>query len=142
MHGRVEGACLGAMSIMAIAFFWSAAAGTHDCPTRACVPYDPVPAGVILVSGLVLGVPCGLLVGGCVGTMAARMRHHRGLRLLIIAAVLACVLTGIARTVMHCCTDPSTSTLWLRAFVPLAIAASVLERWTRPPEPMPRATVR
>lgn len=133
-----KGAWLGAAAIVTIAVLWAAAAGTQDDIT--CVHFESVPAGEIAEYGVLFGVPFGIFVGAIVGETAARLCEHRRVRLLIVAAVLACVLTALARIAMRCSTDPSTSTLWLRAFFPLAIGVSVLERWTRPPEPVPRAT--
>ena len=138
MDGRSKGAWLGAVSIVTISLWWAAAAETHS--DYSCVHWDPAPADSIAWIGIMAGIPCAIFVGAPLGRAAERTRRHRHVLVVFAAALLASVLTLIGRIGMECSTDPSTSTLWLRAFLPLAIASSVLERWTRPHEPVPRAT--
>jgi hypothetical protein len=140
MSSGAKGAWLGAATIVTISILWAAVAGTRD--DLNCVHYEHMPAGDIIVCGVLFGIPVAVIVGCFVGMAAADLRSYRRVFLLIVAASLACVLAVLGRAAMQCTTDPATSSLWLRAFLALALACLVLERWTRPDEPMPRATAR
>jgi hypothetical protein len=137
MSSGAKGAWLGAATIVTISILWAAVAGTRD--DLNCVHYEHMPAGDIIVCGVLFGIPVAVIVGCFVGMAAADLRSYRRVSLLIVAASLACVLTVLGRAAMQCTTDPATSTLWVRAFVALALASLVLERWTRPDDPVPRA---
>jgi hypothetical protein len=132
-----KGAWLGAVTIVTIALLWAAVAGTKM--DTSCVHFEPAPPGAIVSCGVMFGVPCGVYVGAVVGALAGRLRELRRVILLLVAVVLASVLALLGGMAMQCSTDPSPCTLWLRAFTALGVAVLVLERWTRPDDPVPRA---
>ncbi len=137
-----KGAVLGAAAMVAITLIWVAAAGTTrgpDCPGLQC-ECVPAPRTVILGFGTVVGVPWGIVFGCALGWLAGRLTTYRKLVLAAAAPTLAIVLAAITTPFMRCTTDPHAVTLFARAFVPLALAALALERWTREPELLPRAT--
>lgn len=141
-----KGAILGGAAMVAITVIWMAATGTAegDCINPGPGWNDgcqcnPVPGDAILLCGLVLGVPWGVVFGCAIGGLAPRITRHRKLVLAVLAPAIALVLAAITTPFMHCSTDPRGFALWSRAFVPLAIAALVLEAWTRPRSPLPVA---
>ena len=139
MRDRTKGALLGAAAIITISVLWAAVAGCVDDTT--CVHFEPDPGSFVFL-GVVVGVPCAMFAGAEIGSVARRLRRLRRVSLLLIAGLLACLLTALTECVVLCRTDPVASTLWPRAFGPLAIGVLVLERWTRPVERVPRARVR
>src|SRR5512135_2400777 len=139
-----KGAILGAAAMVAITLIWMAAAGTargEACPAPMC-ECSPVPRLVILGFGIVVGVPWGVLLGCALGYLAGHLVRYRRLVLAVPAPALALALAAVTTPFMRCSTDPHGIALFARAFVPLAMAALALERWTRPCTPLPVATMR
>jgi len=135
VHERSKGAVLGAAAITAVSVLWAAVAGRVDDTT--CVHFEPVPPEAFVFLGVAVGGPCALFAGAAIGGVAGRLRRLRRVSLVVIAALLACLLTALTGCVLQCSTDPVASVLWPRAFGPLAIGALVLEKWTRPIERVP-----
>jgi len=145
-----KGAIVGGIAIFAVTLIWALGASTDegDCLDATGPQWsdgcqcDPTPPDLIFTVGLVLGTPCGIACGALTAALAGATKRYRKLVLALAAPVFALLLAAIAAPAMVCSTDPSGVELFARAFVPLALAALALERWTHPPDPLPLARLR
>jgi hypothetical protein len=99
---------------------------------------EPVPAGLVMLTGFYVGLPLGLVCGTIVGKLAGRWRERRWR--VHVAAIMCTLLVALPPVAaLH-----SAASAFAMVIVSLAIAvpASVmLERSTRPDEPVPLARV-
>jgi hypothetical protein len=146
-NGR-KGAILGGAAMIAITVIWAVAAGSHEGECIGATGWpdgcqcDPVSPTAIFLTGLVVGTPWGVIVGALLGTVAGRLTPYRKPALALAAPATALILAMITAPFMSCLTDAHGAMLFARAFVPLALAALALERWTREPDPLPIARLR
>jgi len=124
-----KGAILGAIAMVATTLIWVAAG-------------DGGPPAATLGFGLVIGVPWGISFGCALGALASQLTVYRKPALAIAAPVLALAVAALTTPFLRCSFTPHAVTLFARAFVPLALAALALERWTREPERLPVAQLR
>lgn len=129
MSGIGKGAILGAIAMVATTLIW-VAAGDGGSPATT------------LGFGLVIGVPWGIAFGCALGAFAGQLTVYRKPVLAIAAPVLALAVAALTTPFLRCSFGPHAVTLFARAFVPLALAALALERWTRQPDSLPLARLR
>jgi len=149
MKAAHKGQLVGLLTGVTIPITWATAITNRegDCldPGRGWpdgCQRDPITAGTLAAAGMVVIIPCIMIAGSMLGSLATRLHHARHLVLTTIAAALALVLAALAASFRDCSTDPTTTTLFVRALVPTLFATLVLERATRPAPTLARARIR
>ena len=130
MTGRDKGIVLGILDAIAITIAW-AVLPNRDPEWFSHGDY----AGIVIAMGVCAGIPVAAIVGVYIGRMAERS-HRTRVRSIVTFSLGASCIALLPALVLHAALrEPTLFQLMSRALAATAVAALVLERWTRPALP-------